>query len=330
MPVPVTEISCDVQQQEKLLHAWQQQYTQLSGGCFAGEVCSLTLPGVKLFRESMSRAVFQAGALPTSRLAFGVPLAGRGRSLLCGEPAGHDLLLFSGSMGFEFLSPDDFEFYGVEIDCTALSDGLSVRLAEQLEQSLQHCAHGARVLALPAAAFETLSQWLRLALAGTTQPSAALSRLMLGQLLDRLSAVMPIASKTSARSHWHAVSAIRQWICTADNRLYDCPMSVAELSLRLGVSRRTLQNACKEITGLSPVQYLRCLRLGQARRLLLENACPVTEAATRLGFWHLSWFARDYCALFGELPSATLTRVKGFPSPPTPFPLVGEGSKDIP
>jgi len=144
MPFPVTEISCDVQQQEKLLHAWQQQYTQLSGGCFAGSVSSLTLPGLKLFRESMSRAVFQAGALPSSKLAFGVPLAGRGRSLLCGETAGHDLLLFSGPMGFEFLSPDDFEFYGVEIDCTALGDSRAARLADALEHCLQHHALACR------------------------------------------------------------------------------------------------------------------------------------------------------------------------------------------
>jgi len=310
MPVPVTEISCDAEQQEKLLHAWQQQYTQLSGGRFAGEVCSLTLPGLKLFRESMSRAVFQAGALPASRLAFGVPLAGRGRSMLCGEAAGHDLLLFSGSMGFEFLSPDDFEFYGVEIDPLALGDARSVRLAGVLQQSLQDCARGQRVLALPPVAFERLSGWLRLALAEASGQSALQSRVMLGQLLDMLGRIDNQENSPHKCSYWQAVSAIRQWICS-EQSLCDCPLSVAELSLRLGVSRRTLQTACKETTGLSPVQYLRCLRLGQVRRLLLETACPVTEAATSLGFWHLSWFARDYCALFGELPSATLARVKG-------------------
>jgi len=311
MPFPVTEISCDVQQQEKLLHAWQQQYSQLSGGCFAGSVSSLTLPGLKLFRESMSRAVFQAGALPSSRLAFGVPIAGR--SLLCGETAGHDLLLFSGSMGFEFLSPDDFEFYGVEIDCTALGDTCAARLADTLEQSLQHHARGKRVIGLSPAAFSRLSQWLRLALAGAAiEKSAPKSRALLGQLLDMLGNTDPAEDKSAKRAYWQTVSAIRKWICHAasGDEAFDCPLSVAELSLRLGVSRRTLQTACKEITGLSPLQYLRCLRLGQVRRLLLSSACPVTEAATRLGFWHLSWFARDYCALFGELPSATLARAK--------------------
>jgi len=324
MPFPVTEISCDVQQQEKLLHAWQQQYTQLSGGCFAGSVSSLTLPGLKLFRESMSRAVFQAGALPSSKLAFGVPLAGRGRSLLCGETAGHDLLLFSGSMGFEFLSPDDFEFYGVEIDCTALGDSRTARLADALEHCLQHHACGKRVLGLSSAAFNRLSQWLRLALAGAAiEKSVPKSRVMLGQLLDMLGHTEQAEDKSAKCAYWQTVSAIRKWICHAasGDEAFDCPLSVAELSLRLGVSRRTLQTACKETTGLSPVQYLRCLRLGQVRRLLLETACSVTEAATSLGFWHLSWFARDYCALFGELPSATLARVRAI----SPSPACGRG-----
>jgi len=313
MPVPVTEISSDAQQQEKLLRAWQQQYSQLSGGRFSGLVCSLSLPGIKLFRESMSRAVFQAGALPASRLAFGVPLAGRGQSLLCGEAAGQDLLLFSGSSGFEFVSPDDFEFYGVEIDPPALGDALSQQLAAQLAACLQESAHGRHVLSLSAPAFATLSQWLQRTLAQSraevSSGQAQQSRALLGQLLDGLSAFAPLNAGGERCPHWRAVSAIRRWIC-AEKPAQDFPLSVAELALRLGLCRRSLQSACKQLTGLTPVQYLRCLRLGQARRLLLETACPVTQAATALGFYHLSWFARDYSALFGELPSATLARVR--------------------
>lgn len=29
------------------------------------------------------------------------------------------------------------------------------------------------------------------------------------------------------------------------------------------------------------------------------------------GFWHLSQFSKDYCDLFGELPSITLGRASG-------------------
>lgn len=58
---------------------------------------------------------------------------------------------------------------------------------------------------------------------------------------------------------------------------------------------------------ISPVTYLRTMRLNRVRSELRQ--CPastVGDVAARWGFWHLSRFAREYRALFGELPSATL------------------------
>jgi AraC family ethanolamine operon transcriptional activator len=38
----------------------------------------------------------------------------------------------------------------------------------------------------------------------------------------------------------------------------------------------------------------------------MRHARSVSEAATRWGFWHFGRFAREYRAMFGELPSETL------------------------
>ncbi len=58
---------------------------------------------------------------------------------------------------------------------------------------------------------------------------------------------------------------------------------------------------------LNPIAYLRAVRLNHAlRELRLGDS--VTSAATQWGFRHLSSFARDYRAMFGELPSATAKR----------------------
>jgi len=88
-------------------------------------------------------------------------------------------------------------------------------------------------------------------------------------------------------------------------------LSVQQLATAAGVSERTLRDAFQHCFGLAPVQYLNRRTLHQVRRGL-ESADPsvatVTEIATEFGVWELGRFARDYCNLFGELPSETLHR----------------------
>lgn len=306
-----TEASADVHHQATLLRAWDQKYTQLRPGGFTGSVSTLRNGGVKLFREEMNRAVFQMGALPTTKLAFGLPVRAAGRTYICGEEGtGHSLLVFSGSSGFEFLSPEDFEFYGVEIETAASDDPVFLTMVRTLAQVI---ASSNRAIRLDGHRLRKLGRLLGATLCEEgigerlqTWPdhAAAFNRGLVGWMLDMLQAA-PAEAESPPMRHWDTIAAIRQLV--AQNSC--CPSSVAELTVELGVSRRTLQNACQEIVGLSPVQYLRALRLSEARRMM-EQSRSVTEVATQFGFWHLSYFARDYHAMFGELPSKTLERVR--------------------
>ena len=100
--------------------------------------------------------------------------------------------------------------------------------------------------------------------------------------------------------HWQLVQQTRALV---QGQLQQAP-TVGDLCLHLGVSRRTLQNAFQRILGISPLAYLRAIRLGAVRQAL-KTANSVTEAATDMGFWHFGHFAKDYQAMFGELPSQT-------------------------
>ena len=76
------------------------------------------------------------------------------------------------------------------------------------------------------------------------------------------------------------------------------------------VSERTLRSAFGDYFGVSPARYLKLRRLHEVRRALarataVENT--VTEIEGRLGVSEFGRFAHDYRALFGELPSETLT-----------------------
>lgn len=79
-------------------------------------------------------------------------------------------------------------------------------------------------------------------------------------------------------------------------------LRVAGLARRVGMSRTAFFEAFREVTALSPVQYLKRQRLLEARRLLLEERESAEGAARRVGYKSASQFSRDYARLFGATP----------------------------
>ena len=91
----------------------------------------------------------------------------------------------------------------------------------------------------------------------------------------------------------------------------DQPIRIGELCRDLAVSERTLRHAFCDVTGLSPLDYLKSFRLNRVKRQLRESDAGETlvkQFAYANGFTHLGQFSRDYQQMFGELPSQTLHR----------------------
>jgi transcriptional regulator GlxA family with amidase domain len=87
------------------------------------------------------------------------------------------------------------------------------------------------------------------------------------------------------------------------------PVTIAELSQRVGVSERTLRAAFRDVLGRSPKQYAIAQRLRAAREALAvanPGTTTVTDVAMAYGFFELGRFAGRYRHAFGESPSRTL------------------------
>ena len=87
------------------------------------------------------------------------------------------------------------------------------------------------------------------------------------------------------------------------------PIRLADLVCISGVAGRTLLKHFEDFEGLSPMRYLRGLRMKRVREELLNGrARSVARAARRWGFAHAGRFSTEYRKRFGEPPSATLQR----------------------
>jgi AraC family ethanolamine operon transcriptional activator len=89
----------------------------------------------------------------------------------------------------------------------------------------------------------------------------------------------------------------------------DATVTLLDLSQVSGMRSRSLINAFQAVTGFTPMDYLKRLRLNGVRRALQRadrNQTRIIDVATAWGFWHMGHFASDYRAMFGESPSRTL------------------------
>ena len=130
---------------------------------------------------------------------------------------------------------------------------------------------------------------------------------LLAELLQRTclpaiaeNAGLPIASRDVRRAEAYIRSNVSRNI-----RLED-------IARAAGVSVRTLQTSFKRDRHVTPMQYLRNLRLDAARERLLAGTA-VSEAALDTGFSHQGRFAHYYRRRFGHSPSST----RGGGLPPT-------------
>lgn len=91
----------------------------------------------------------------------------------------------------------------------------------------------------------------------------------------------------------------------------DQPLTPEDLA-RVGcMSVRTLHATFQQELGMSPMAYLRRVRLDHVRAELLRApraSTRISDVAMRWGFFHPSRFARQYHERFGELPSQTARR----------------------
>ncbi|MCG9481184.1 AraC family transcriptional regulator [Acinetobacter pittii] len=88
------------------------------------------------------------------------------------------------------------------------------------------------------------------------------------------------------------------------------PIRMDDLAVRAFMSPSTFRQHFREVTGMSPLQYQKQLRLQEARHLMLNQNLDAGRAATLVGYESASQFSREYSRLFGESPQRDIQRMK--------------------
>lgn len=88
------------------------------------------------------------------------------------------------------------------------------------------------------------------------------------------------------------------------------PVHVEDLAKMVNMSVSSFHRQFKDVTGVSPLQYQKTLRLLEARRLMLTNKFDAGTASRVVGYQSASQFTREYGRFFGAAPVRDINRLR--------------------
>ena len=88
-----------------------------------------------------------------------------------------------------------------------------------------------------------------------------------------------------------------------EKNLSNTELSVVSLSEAMNMSRVNLYRKLISVTGNTPSEFIRLIRLRHAEQLLMKSQLSISEISYMVGFSSQRYFSKCYKDLFGYMPS---------------------------
>ena len=115
-----------------------------------------------------------------------------------------------------------------------------------------------------------------------------------------------ITSALANQGHFAAISRVLLRI----HEDYSHPFTVQDLASDVGLSVPVFHKQFRAVTRTSPLQYIKSMRLNQARLLMIRDNLTAASAAFKVGYESPSQFNREFRRLFGRSPGEEAREMK--------------------
>lgn len=91
---------------------------------------------------------------------------------------------------------------------------------------------------------------------------------------------------------------------------YDSELDVSILANDANMSISSFHSNFKAVTAISPLQYLKSIRLHKARMLMIQDGIGASNAASKVGYESASQFSREFKRYFGCNPTDVAAKMR--------------------
>ncbi len=125
-------------------------------------------------------------------------------------------------------------------------------------------------------------------------------RLLMGEQGQKLCQLAIMGTQT------HQVACVITWL----KANFSQSIRIEDLANIANMGISTFHHHFRNMTALSPLKYLKQLRLQEARRLMLTERLDVATSAFQVGYESPSQFSREYSRLYGCSPSKDVQELR--------------------
>lgn len=307
----VNQKSFHIEELPALQFGWQIDFTQLGPAERESTVNLVRSDNVGVCHFQFNSGFDQRLHAQPDYYSFGLPDPGTTAVTVLEKAAQPGaIIVFPHHYQAHGVSPAGFHGYGAHIRVALLET-----LAETVfKMPLRLLVPVAGVYRLTVVQFRhvlwEMQKWQEIVAAGITADVSLLAQreeALALAILTSLSHSIP----TAETPHLKSGRAIKLVLDYMDNTPL-AEVTASELCTLADCSQRWLEQSFKKRFGVSPMAYVKCLRLARLRRDLLrtsdDEGVTVNDLASTYGFWHMGQLAADYRKVYHELPSATLKR----------------------
>lgn len=290
-----------------------RRYTQLQPGKLQGDYFEANLGNVQIFRESISAGALIESSPASAFIPFSAVTTNADNFNFCGKSREKHTLLQATGGHWDANFKNNLSFVVAAFNREFFNQCLIARTGEEIPKAWlvsKATLTSAKALSDFAIGLENI-----LTLVKNNHPATMtvntkrmITETVLQLALNALSPTTPHTDKQVNQSTRN--TGVKNVVEFLHHYAAEVP-TISELCKIAKLSERNLQYAFKEYLGITPVRYLRLVRLNGVKRDLLHTApeeTRVVDIAMNWGFVELGRFAKEYRQLFHELPSETLMK----------------------